>query len=124
QKPTWREVPREIRAEAERLLRSRVARAERVFGGYAPSAAFRDRKSTRLNSSHVSTSHAVFCLKKKTKCTVTASTSAPPRYPWPKAATDLSGRARCSSGPSPVPSPAAGPHAPVGARAAVHAAPT
>src|SRR5437868_11689096 len=28
-----------------------------------------DRKSTRLNSSHVSTSYAVFCLKKK-KCVV------------------------------------------------------
>src|SRR5207249_7514717 len=27
---------------------------------------FRDRKSTRLNSSHVSISYAVFCLKKKT----------------------------------------------------------
>src|SRR5438067_4533007 len=27
----------------------------------------RDRKSTRLNSSHVSTSYAVFCLKKKRK---------------------------------------------------------
>src|SRR5699024_11858891 len=26
----------------------------------------RDRKSTRLNSSHVSISYAVFCLKKKT----------------------------------------------------------
>src|SRR5699024_12629330 len=26
---------------------------------------FRDRKSTRLNSSHVSISYAVFCLKKK-----------------------------------------------------------
>src|SRR5699024_12640850 len=26
----------------------------------------RDRKSTRLNSSHVSTSYAVFCLQKKT----------------------------------------------------------
>src|SRR5437868_7339383 len=31
-------------------------------GGRAP---LRDRKSTRLNSSHVSTSYAVFCLKKK-----------------------------------------------------------
>src|SRR5437868_9748112 len=34
-----------------------------------------DRKSTRLNSSHVSISYAVFCLKKKKKyvqtCTVT-----------------------------------------------------
>src|SRR5204863_9534018 len=27
--------------------------------------AFRDRKSTRLNSSHVEISYAVFCLKKK-----------------------------------------------------------
>src|SRR5690625_6769838 len=28
---------------------------------------FVDRKSTRLNSSHVAISYAVFCLKKKTK---------------------------------------------------------
>src|SRR5436853_4583067 len=28
--------------------------------------AMRDRKSTRLNSSHLGTSYAVFCLKKKT----------------------------------------------------------
>src|SRR5690625_6697801 len=27
-----------------------------------------DRKSTRLNSSHVATSYAVFCLKKKSPC--------------------------------------------------------
>src|SRR5690625_6617444 len=30
-----------------------------------------DRKSTRLNSSHVAISYAVFCLKKKSKNTVT-----------------------------------------------------
>src|SRR5437588_9436263 len=30
-------------------------------------AATRDRKSTRLNSSHTVISYAVFCLKKKTK---------------------------------------------------------
>src|SRR5690606_41936251 len=30
---------------------------------------WRDRKSTRLNSSHVKISYAVFCLKKKTKTT-------------------------------------------------------
>src|SRR5690348_17437026 len=30
--------------------------------------AVRDRKSTRLNSSHPSISYAVFCLKKKKKC--------------------------------------------------------
>src|SRR5215475_14732541 len=29
--------------------------------------AYRDRKSTRLNSSHVKISYAVFCLKKKKK---------------------------------------------------------
>src|SRR5699024_3082250 len=29
----------------------------------------RDRKSTRLNSSHVSISYAVFCLKKKNRAT-------------------------------------------------------
>src|SRR5690349_22005633 len=28
---------------------------------------FKDRKSTRLNSSHVEISYAVFCLKKKTR---------------------------------------------------------
>src|SRR5437868_10541357 len=32
---------------------------------WATRAATRDRKSTRLNSSHVSISYAVFCLKKK-----------------------------------------------------------
>src|SRR5699024_11527851 len=30
----------------------------------------RDRKSTRLNCSHVSISYAVFCLKKKNKTTI------------------------------------------------------
>src|SRR4051812_49906990 len=34
------------------------------LGGYL---AARDRKSTRLNSSHMSISYAVFCLKKKNK---------------------------------------------------------
>src|SRR5579862_9978602 len=33
--------------------------------GSASGAAWRDRKSTRLNSSHSSISYAVFCLKKK-----------------------------------------------------------
>src|SRR5690606_40979217 len=33
-----------------------------------PSYAPPDRKSTRLNSSHVKISYAVFCLKKKKKC--------------------------------------------------------
>src|SRR5699024_12085217 len=36
------------------------------FDGATPASAdLQDRKSTRLNSSHVSISYAVFCLKKK-----------------------------------------------------------
>src|SRR5215510_11321595 len=35
----------------------------------------RDRKSTRLNSSHVAISYAVFCLKKKTKLCTRAPTT-------------------------------------------------
>src|SRR5690242_21491585 len=34
----------------------------------------RDRKSTRLNSSHMSISYAVFCLKKKKNCQLIAIT--------------------------------------------------
>src|SRR5438067_4825440 len=37
----------------------------RPRGSYSPAGDARDRKSTRLNSSHVSISYAVFCLKKK-----------------------------------------------------------
>src|SRR5207245_7973728 len=36
-------------------------------GRFAKSRSDRDRKSTRLNSSHGSISYAVFCLKKKKK---------------------------------------------------------
>src|SRR5690606_42027576 len=40
-------------------------RGEQQHGAETPGA--RDRKSTRLNSSHVKISYAVFCLKKKKK---------------------------------------------------------
>ncbi len=43
QKPAWSAVPREMKAEVAILLSSPVARAERVYGGYAPSATFRVR---------------------------------------------------------------------------------
>src|SRR5574343_781605 len=36
-----------------------------VTNPFAPIANARDRKSTRLNSSHITISYAVFCLKKK-----------------------------------------------------------
>src|SRR5437868_11977118 len=48
------------RGARERLARPRAA-------GRGRQGQLRDRKSTRLNSSHVSISYAVFCLKKKTK---------------------------------------------------------
>jgi hypothetical protein len=41
EKPRWSEVPRAVRAEAERRLGSRVVRATRAYGGYAASATFR-----------------------------------------------------------------------------------
>src|SRR3712207_7979696 len=40
----------------------------------------RDRKSTRLNSSHANISYAVFCLKKKTLTPALTSTA---RIAWP-----------------------------------------
>src|SRR2546426_8623337 len=40
-------------------------RSERVHGSGAGGGAGADRKSTRLNSSHLVISYAVFCLKKK-----------------------------------------------------------
>src|SRR2546430_9186212 len=49
-------------SQADRLIRDELARY------------FRDRKSTRLNSSHSQISYAVFCLKKKNTQRVTEST--------------------------------------------------
>src|SRR5207249_9448503 len=48
-------------SKVQRLL-ARLLHGERVMA----QALAADRKSTRLNSSHVSISYAVFCLKKKT----------------------------------------------------------
>src|SRR5690606_39297059 len=52
--------------EYERL-RERVERGAEPGRERAPELAREDRKSTRLNSSHVKISYAVFCLKKKKK---------------------------------------------------------
>src|SRR5437899_3822032 len=43
------------------------------FSASALKCAARDRKSTRLNSSHLGISYAVFCLKKKKKLTVSTT---------------------------------------------------
>src|SRR5436305_9713996 len=62
-----RELPRDTRRhltvlDARALLTDRIQEGARVkYGQMTP----RDRKSTRLNSSHVRISYAVFCLKKK-----------------------------------------------------------
>src|SRR5689334_23673448 len=45
----------------------RVLSLDRSLGLPAQDSRRRDRKSTRLNSSHSSISYAVFCLKKKKK---------------------------------------------------------
>src|SRR5437868_11487413 len=54
-------------------LRQRVANTLAIVGVHRfeerVEGEARDRKSTRLNSSHVSISYAVFCLKKKNKRT-------------------------------------------------------
>src|SRR5207249_11426114 len=50
------------------LLKGACSLPEPALVGAALAVA-RDRKSTRLNSSHVSISYAVFCLKKKKKKT-------------------------------------------------------
>src|SRR5690242_21568137 len=46
---------------------SRIVAGLVVLFALAVSAHAQDRKSTRLNSSHMSISYAVFCLKKKKK---------------------------------------------------------
>src|SRR6266498_1044426 len=63
----WLHVPHVVRRAAE--LRSRHdPPASRINDGeQAGGSVRRDRKSTRLNSSHVRISYAVFCLKKKNK---------------------------------------------------------
>jgi hypothetical protein len=40
-KSAWRAVPRAVRSQVEGLVGARVARALRVWGGYAPSPTFR-----------------------------------------------------------------------------------
>src|SRR5207253_8759995 len=52
------ERERHVRRKGHRARRRRVELIDVLRGG-------EDRKSTRLNSSHVAISYAVFCLKKK-----------------------------------------------------------
>src|SRR5258707_4550263 len=52
------------RVATSRIIRSSIAKSNGLVTVGSPDS-FRDRKSTRLNSSHANISYAVFCLKKK-----------------------------------------------------------
>src|SRR5437868_3769680 len=65
-----KDLARTMTLEMGKLFRASVEEIEKCARGcryYAENAERLDRKSTRLNSSHVSISYAVFCLKKKIK---------------------------------------------------------
>src|SRR6266576_4599095 len=62
-----RRPPRSTLFPYTTLFRSRPPWAGRRVPPPTRSCRRRDRKSTRLNSSHVEISYAVFCLKKKKK---------------------------------------------------------
>src|SRR5690625_6217894 len=73
----FRSLPRDARdrgdaadgsARSVRALR-RALTGDRRRSRADPDSAGPDRKSTRLNSSHVAISYAVFCLKKKREVT-------------------------------------------------------
>src|SRR5437870_11927096 len=55
----------EIRAKLESALRKKLGLPNPAAQAEVSSSSPEDRKSTRLNSSHVAISYAVFCLKKK-----------------------------------------------------------
>src|SRR2546427_3768292 len=66
--------PHRDRRDERRTRRGSWAQRRRVGDvgtkdGHVGRAILRDRKSTRLNSSHSQISYAVFCLKKKKKTT-------------------------------------------------------
>src|SRR5262245_64185597 len=55
------------RADGPEALDDRAPKPDRVWNRIPDDVRERDRKSTRLNSSHLGISYAVFCLKKKKK---------------------------------------------------------
>src|SRR6266571_5888183 len=70
-----RRPPRSTLFPYTTLFRSNYYGILRWFHRNCASHGERDRKSTRLNSSHMSISYAVFCLKKKKKKQTTKSTT-------------------------------------------------
>src|SRR5207302_4855901 len=65
-RPSSRAALRSRPPSDEPQLRARLARRSRLPRSRNRDMPTGDRKSTRLNSSHVKISYAVFCLKKKT----------------------------------------------------------
>src|SRR5437899_6629363 len=64
------EIGREQQESSAKLRRSHADNRVRLLVHFRPASHHaRDRKSTRLNSSHLGISYAVFCLKKKKKDT-------------------------------------------------------
>src|SRR5689334_23997570 len=57
----------QARSRYDRLRHRPIGHGRQARRGAAADGRDRDRKSTRLNSSHSSISYAVFCLKKKKK---------------------------------------------------------
>src|SRR5437667_9275422 len=53
--------------DQEQAIAYTMVNADSLFRQRYPGVGDRDRKSTRLNSSHITISYAVFCLKKKKK---------------------------------------------------------
>src|SRR5690348_17541651 len=80
------------------ILLTEIEKQFNVQFTYDEAMGIRDRKSTRLNSSHPSISYAVFCLKKKKKraAPLLLSQTAHP-HPLP-----LSSRPRSYSAPHPT----------------------
>src|SRR5439155_27171277 len=60
-------LKRELEATGKGSVNGVLARVRQnaVYGTFTGGFQLTDRKSTRLNSSHVAISYAVFCLKKK-----------------------------------------------------------
>src|SRR5256885_7174579 len=63
-----------------RVRRPTSSRTRRRPAAAAVRRSLADRKSTRLNSSHLEISYAVFCLKKKKKSELPFSRHPPPPY--------------------------------------------
>src|SRR5437899_8887425 len=65
-KPAWRSLRARVVGKTKARKRSSKVAAQFPEGIFLRLSVFqRDRKSTRLNSSHLGISYAVFCLKKK-----------------------------------------------------------